>query len=206
MCCCSCSTVCDLLALTILREPSASRTCSVVVGAPSSSTSSAASVGAAADELASRIVRPSPLNGLSVTGGGLYGSPLLSMMWTSASAWPSGPRSSAGIWPRLTAARKAWLSGSSFPRSGPSSTVKPFCQKVMVCSVGCCGGGAAPCTESPLSVLPAPVKFELAAPGCCDLHSSCVCAPISLRARSMNSRGSRISWPLPPPFWPWPPA
>ena len=36
--------------------------------------------------------------------------------------------------PRFTSERKAALAGSSRVRRGPSSTVKPFCQKVMVCS------------------------------------------------------------------------
>mmetsp|Transcript_37811 Transcript_37811/g.93994 ORF Transcript_37811/g.93994 Transcript_37811/m.93994 type:complete len:215 (-) Transcript_37811:82-726(-) len=207
MCCCSCRTVCDLLAFTTFLEPSASRTCRVVVGALSSTTSSTGSVGADEEvpSPASRMLRPSPLKGFSFTGGGLYGSALRSMMCTSPSACPSGPISSAGIWPRFTAAKKASLSGSSRVRSGPSSTVNPFCQNVMVCSVGCCGVDA-PATLSPLRVWPAPAKDEPLPWGCCAFHSSMDWAPISLRARSMNSRGSKISWPLPPPFCPWPPA
>ena len=86
------------------RLPSDNRSWRDVVGWLSSTTNSAASVvGTAAWEdeasLESRMVRPSPLKGLSVTGGGVYGSPLRSMTCTSPSAIPFGPISSAGIRP-----------------------------------------------------------------------------------------------------------
>mmetsp|Transcript_10431 Transcript_10431/g.26843 ORF Transcript_10431/g.26843 Transcript_10431/m.26843 type:complete len:241 (-) Transcript_10431:122-844(-) len=199
----SCSTVCVWLAFTILREPSAMRTCSVVVGADASTVSSSGSAAAAPElVLSSRMVRPSPLNGLSVTGGGVYASPLLSMMCTSPSAVPSSPMNSAGIWPRLTAERKAAFSGSSALRSGPSSTVKPSFQKVMVCSVGGLGA-VGPSVEAPESDWPAPVKADgPASPPPAARHASTLCAPISSCARFMNSRGSSTSWPLPPPFCP----
>mmetsp|Transcript_1809 Transcript_1809/g.3723 ORF Transcript_1809/g.3723 Transcript_1809/m.3723 type:complete len:268 (+) Transcript_1809:1015-1818(+) len=204
----SCSTVWLWFALTILRLPSCMRICSVVVGAASSSTSAAASVGGAASlplvSVGSRIDRPLPEKGLSVGGGGLYGSAERSIKCTSLSAEPSAPMSSAGIRPRLTSLRKAAFSGSCMFRRGPSSTVKPFCQNVMVCS--CARSGlCSPAVVAPLSDWPAPVKaLEPAAwPA---FHSSALSAPCSSRARFIRSRGSSTSWPLPPPLCPWPPA
>mmetsp|Transcript_3690 Transcript_3690/g.8335 ORF Transcript_3690/g.8335 Transcript_3690/m.8335 type:complete len:243 (+) Transcript_3690:169-897(+) len=203
-CCCSWSTVCVWFALTSFRVPSASFICSVVVGCPASTTSSAATADVAVDGAeSSRIVCPSPSKGLG--GGGTYSSLLLSMMCTSPSGLPSAPMSSAGICPWLTAARKAALSGSCALRSGPSSTLKPLDQKVMVCS---CAGAArgSPTALWPSSDWPVPAKEEVPAAGLAALCASALTAPISSRARFMNSRGSRISCPLPPPAAVLPPA
>mmetsp|Transcript_4251 Transcript_4251/g.13148 ORF Transcript_4251/g.13148 Transcript_4251/m.13148 type:complete len:206 (-) Transcript_4251:162-779(-) len=204
------------------------RSCTDVVGADAStvasrgSTSARAGAEPAARPGPARIVWPAPVNGCRLAVGGTYASVLLSMQCTSMSAPPDESSSSRGTCPRLMSARNCAFSGSAVRRSGPSSTVKPSRQKVIVCAcprAGCSpsaasfaaavatGGAAALGGGAEARERPAPSASN-GVPTCCRsaLYSSSERAPSSSRARRMNSRGSRICWPEPPPFCPCPPA
>lgn len=62
----------------------------------------------------------------------------------------------------ITTSKKEAFAGSSILRNGPSSTVNPFLQTVMLCETFSGGGAGADDTVSPESNLAVPVKaFEL---------------------------------------------
>mmetsp|Transcript_43344 Transcript_43344/g.107073 ORF Transcript_43344/g.107073 Transcript_43344/m.107073 type:complete len:258 (+) Transcript_43344:322-1095(+) len=208
-------TVCVWLSLSTLRKPSAIRSWIEVVGAPVSSAASRGSTRVVLPAAASvRMERPSPWKGSTLAGGATWASVLLSIQCTSMSAPPELASSSRGTCPRLISARNCAFSGSSVLRSGPASTVNPSRQNVIVCACVAPAGApsAAPsaaAAASPASAAarerPAPSESN-AEPERSALYSSMERAPSSSRARRMNSRGSRICWPEPPPFWPCPPA